>query len=249
MLSTAIKAPITAARAAIEVIALAPSGWPEHELRSGVQALPFGSGERSCCDAHGSVFRSRCGVVEVGDGPGAIDHRLLDFELCHLAGDRGFCCHHIGCGLIERHLEIALINPRQDLTGLNRFIVAGQNLVNIPGDFCRHGRIVGFHVSVIGGDELLADGPMIPSVLGAASQQRRGREHKRHAPDIEFLWHRQRTPCTADRKRIWNLVFAGAFNPGHNIVVGHGACSLAPAALIWKLEIFQLIPPRGLSRK
>ena len=118
--------------------------------------------------------------------------------------------------------------------------------MNIPGDFWRNGRIVGIHVSVIGGDEVLTNGPIIPSVSTAARQQCRGRERKRHAPDIEFLCRWPRITGIADGPRTWNLVCVGAFNLAQTVVVGHGACSLAQAELNMEIDSFPNDPVIGV---
>ena len=41
----------------------------------------------------------------------------------------------IGMGLIQRGLEIAVVDPRQQLAGFDRLVVADQHLGDIAGDF------------------------------------------------------------------------------------------------------------------
>ena len=57
-----------------------------------------------------------------------IDHGLLNVELSLLAGDCGLRRGDVGLGLVEGHLEIAVVDPRQYLTGLDTLIVADQHV-------------------------------------------------------------------------------------------------------------------------
>ena len=66
--------------------------------------------------------------VDVDGRLGGVDHRLLNAELGLLAGDRGSRGGDVGLGLVERDLEIALVDPRQHLAGLDALIVADQHL-------------------------------------------------------------------------------------------------------------------------
>ena len=43
--------------------------------------------------------------------------------------DGGFRRGDVGPGLIERHLEVAVVDPRQHLAGLHMLVIADQNLV------------------------------------------------------------------------------------------------------------------------
>ena len=68
-------------------------------------------------------------------GRALLDDRLLQsnlrFEIAHC----GFRCDDIGMRLIERRLEIAIVDPGQQLAGLDRLVVADQHLRDVAGDF------------------------------------------------------------------------------------------------------------------
>ncbi len=96
----------------------------------------------------------------------------MNAELGLLARDRGIRRGDIGFDLVERYLEIALVNPRQYLAGLDGLIVADQHLAQISGYLGRDGGVIGLHISVIGRDEILADSPVIPAVPRRAGKHR-----------------------------------------------------------------------------
>ncbi len=110
------------------------------------------------------------GAVDIDGCPGRIDHRLLNPELGLLARDRGLRRRDIGPGLVERHLKVALVDPGQHLTGADRLVVADLYLAQIAGDLRRDGGVVRLHIGVVGGDQILADGPIIPAVPDRAGQ-------------------------------------------------------------------------------
>ena len=78
--------------------------------------------------------------------------RLLRVELGLLAGDRGLGGGDIGLGLVERDLEVAVVDPRQHLAGLDGLVVADQHLGEIAGDLGRDGGVVGLDIGVVGRD-------------------------------------------------------------------------------------------------
>ena len=122
---------------------------------------------------------SRHGAIDVERRPGRVDHRLLHVELGLLACDRGPCRRDIRCGLVERDLEVAVIDPRQHLAGPDALIVLDQHLQQIAGDLRRDGGAVGPHIGVVGGHQILPDGPVVPAVPGRTrqhGQRRAGRE-------------------------------------------------------------------------
>ena len=100
-----------------------------------------------------------------------VDHRLLDVELGLLAGDRGLRRRHVRLGLVERDLEVAVVDPRQHLAGRDALIVLDQHLMQIAGDLRRDGGAVGLHIGVVGRHQILADGPVIPAIPGRARQR------------------------------------------------------------------------------
>ena len=111
------------------------------------------------------------------------DHGLLDVELCPLACDRSLRRGDIGLGLVQCYLEIAVVDPCQYLAGRDALVVPHQDFAEIAGDFWRDRRVVGLHISVVGRDQITADGPVVPAVPGHAGQERhRGAGHQ-DAPD------------------------------------------------------------------
>ena len=89
-----------------------------------------------------------------------------------LACDRGFRRGDVGLGLVERDLEVAVVDPRQHLTGLDALVVADQHFVQIAGDLRCDGGVVGLYIGVIGRDQETADGPVVQAVPGCAGQHR-----------------------------------------------------------------------------
>ena len=113
---------------------------------------------------------SRGGLIDLDGRLGGVDHRLLNVELGLLAGDRGAGGGDVGLGLVERDREVALVDPRQHLAGLDLLIVADQHLMQVARDLRRDGGVVGLHIGVVGRDQILADGPVVPAIPGRAGQ-------------------------------------------------------------------------------
>ena len=63
-----------------------------------------------------------------------VDRGLLGVERGLLVGDGGLGGLDIGLGLLERDLEIAVVDAGEDLAGLDRLVVADQH----GGDIARH---------------------------------------------------------------------------------------------------------------
>ena len=61
-------------------------------------------------------------------GRALLDDRLLQGELRIEVAHRGFGRGDIGIGLLQRGLEVAVVDPRQQLAGLDRLVVADQHL-------------------------------------------------------------------------------------------------------------------------
>lgn len=77
--------------------------------------------------------------LQIGFGGGDVggflfDQRLLQRDLRIEVFDRGFRPRDIGMGLVQRGGKIAVVDPRQDLPGLDLLIVADQNFREISGD-------------------------------------------------------------------------------------------------------------------
>jgi hypothetical protein len=92
-----------------------------------------------------------------------------------LADDRGLCRCDVGPRLVERHLEVALVDPGQHLPGADTLIVADLNFAQIAGDLGGDRGVVGLHISVVGRDQISADSPVIPAVPDRAGQHGRRR--------------------------------------------------------------------------
>ena len=101
------------------------------------------------------------------------DHGLLNVELRLLAGDGRLCRGHVGLGLFERDHEVAVVDPRQHLAGLDVLVVADQHLGQVARDLWRDGRVVSLYIGIVGGDEKAADGPVVPAIPGSAATARR----------------------------------------------------------------------------
>ena len=97
---------------------------------------------------------------------------MLHVELGALAGDRGFRGGDVGLGLVERDLEVAVIDPRHHLTGRHALVVADQNFVEIAGDLRRDGGVVGLYIGVVRGNQETADRPVVEAIPGCAGQYR-----------------------------------------------------------------------------
>ena len=111
-------------------------------------------------------------------GRALLDDRLLQsnlrFEIAHC----GFRCGDIGMRLIERRLEIAIVDPGQQLAGLDRLVVADQHLRDVAGDFWRDDRGVGLHIGIIGRFQIPAGSEIVVAKVrhGGDSERQSQRE-------------------------------------------------------------------------
>jgi len=96
----------------------------------------------------------------------------LNAELRLLAGDRRMRRGDVGLSLVERNVEIAFVDPRQHLTGPDTLVVADKHFMEVARDLGCDGRVVGFHISVIGRDQIAADGPVVEAVPARTSERR-----------------------------------------------------------------------------
>ena len=109
-----------------------------------------------------------------GDVGGALfDDRLLQRDLGIEVAHRGFGSRDIGVGLIERGAEIAIVDPGQQLSGLDRLVVRHQHLGEIAGDFRRHDGGIGFDIGVVGRFEVPAGGQIAVAEVGRAGDAER----------------------------------------------------------------------------
>ena len=111
------------------------------------------------------------GIVDIDRRLGGVDHCLLNPELGLLAGDRGLRGLYIGLRLVERHLEVTLVDTGQHLPGADTLVVADINLAQIAGDPGCDGGVVRLHIGVVGGDQILTDGPVVPAIPDRARQR------------------------------------------------------------------------------
>ena len=122
--------------------------------------------------------------VDVDRRLGRFDHGLLNVELRLLAGDGRLRRGDVGLGLVERDLEVAVVDPRQHLAGLDALVVADQHLGQVARDLRRDGRVVGLHIGVVGRDEKAADGPVVPAIPGRARQHGDCRARHQEPPQL-----------------------------------------------------------------
>jgi len=171
------------------------------------------------------------GLVDQDGRPRSVDHGLLDFELGLLAGDHRLGGSDIGAGLIERDPVVAVVDPRQHLAGFDALIVLDQHLLEITGDLRRDGGAVSLDVGIVGGDQILADGPVVPAIPPRTRQHGKRRLRHQQFADIELFHHdRRRHGCDVDQVRGregpyrvvgWNRLLG----PEGSGMDGHGARS------------------------
>ncbi len=106
-----------------------------------------------------------------------------------LVGDGGFRSLHVSFRLIDRHPEIPIIDSGENLAGLDLLVVAHQHLADVPGDLGRDGRVVGFHVGIIGRNLEPADRPIRPAeVSGSRNCKKTCPDHQQPAqPGARFI--------------------------------------------------------------
>ncbi len=112
-----------------------------------------------------------------------LDQRLLQFDLRVEILHRGFGRRDVGLGLVQRSPEIAVVDPRQQLPGLDRLVVADQHLVDVTGDFRRDDRGVRLHIGVVGALEITAGREIVVAEVGGAGDAEGQRQRERGAPD------------------------------------------------------------------
>ncbi|MGX1149786.1 hypothetical protein AB7M15_005608 [Bradyrhizobium ottawaense] len=106
----------------------------------------------------------------------------MQFELGIDVAHRGFARGDVGFGLVERRLEVTIVDLGQRLAGLHLFVVTDQHLGDVAGDFWRDDRGVGLHIGVVGCLEVAAVGPVVVPVIDSGCRAREERERQRRAP-------------------------------------------------------------------
>ena len=127
------------------------------------------------------------GEFQIGFGGGDVGRALLDDWL--LQGDlrievahRGLGRRDIRVGLVERRLEIAVVDPGQQVAGLDGLIVADQHLRDVAGDFWRDDRRVCLHIGVIRRFQVAADGEVaVTEIRRRCDAERQGQRQARRA--------------------------------------------------------------------
>ncbi len=101
-------------------------------------------------------------------GAGLVDDRLLQGDLGIDVADIGFSRRHLRLGLIESGAEILIVDPGQDLTGLDRLVVGHQHIGDVARDPGRDGRVVGLQIGIVGRFLETAHGPIVIAPISAA---------------------------------------------------------------------------------
>ncbi len=119
------------------------------------------------------------GVGSRDVGGALLDDRLLQLELGIEVANRGFGRGDIGAGLAERRLEVAVVDLRQHLAGLDLLVVADQHLGDVARDLRRDDGGIGLHIGVIGRFQVAAGRQVIVAKVAGDSdaegqRQRRG---------------------------------------------------------------------------
>ncbi len=111
------------------------------------------------------------------------DHGLLQGQLSIEIAHRGLGSGDIGLGLIQRGLEVAIVDPRQHLASLHRLVVADQHLREIAGDLRRDDGGVGLNIGVIGRFQVAAGAQVVSAELRQTGDPEREHQRQGRAPD------------------------------------------------------------------
>ena len=160
-----------------------------------------------------------------------------------LALDDGLRRGDIGPGLIERDLEVAVVDPRQHLAGLHMLVIADENLIEVAGDFRGNRRVVGLHIGVIGRDQEATHRPVIPAIPGRGGEQRGGDSSQQRTTDSIFFRGLLQGDRDFDRRIGRRNQFVGGLGRKLRDRLERGGLGAHGALrLIWKLDIFQNRP-------
>ena len=103
---------------------------------------------------------------------GLVDQGLLQLKLGRQVGDLVAGCLAVGQRLVQRGLQVPIIDPRQDLPSLDRLVVVHQHLGDVAGDTRGDDDRIRLHVGIVGLHLEPADLPV------AQAECRRGDEAK-----------------------------------------------------------------------
>jgi hypothetical protein len=102
-----------------------------------------------------------------------LDQRLLQVDLGVEVAHSGVGRRNIGLGLVQRGLEIAVVNPRKQLASLDRLVVRNQHLGDIARHLRRDDRGVGLDVGVVRRLQILARGQIVVAKADSAGDAKR----------------------------------------------------------------------------
>jgi hypothetical protein len=124
------------------------------------------AGQRQAAVADGVLAGKRgAGNLGVEVGLGLADHSLLQDVLGFEPGERGPPLIGDCLGMIECRLEIARIEPDQQLPGFDMLVVCHQDFRNESCDMRRHRRDVAAGIGIIGALDEAPDGPPLMAVF------------------------------------------------------------------------------------
>jgi hypothetical protein len=134
------------------------------------------TGSLLLCELQGGFRRRYAGGFLLDHG---LLQRDLRIEIVH-GGGGGI---DVGMGLRQRGPEIAIVDPRQQLTGLDRLVVADQHVSNIARDLRRDDGRIRLHIGVVGGFEVPAGGEIAVTEIGDTRDTHHNRQPEGRAPD------------------------------------------------------------------
>ena len=103
-----------------------------------------------------------CPGIEIGIR--LLDRRLLQFVFGLQTGERRLALLEDGLGMIGGRACVAIIQPHQQLAGVNKFVVFHRHLGDEPGDVGRDRRHVTADIGVVGALEEAVDGPPVVAI-------------------------------------------------------------------------------------
>ena len=130
--------------------------------------------------------------------PSLLDGRFLGGDLVRHARDGRFlCCDFLARG-IDRQPIVAVVDGGDHFARMHVGIVGDRHVRDIAGDLGGKRRVVGLHISVVGGDQETADRQIAvaePSAGAGSGEHDRG-EHKLAAPGApRGRWRGRRAGC------------------------------------------------------